>query len=155
MKRLRILKIAAVLLLLFLSLFNYSRETRRHTADGDSVMHVQFHGAAVDTLILGIAAILSARALGQDLKRLSIRFGLPTALPKAPYEILPFLFLPLALYSWSGTRVIPGDGESVTVTSGWGDPSFSLLVFLILVMLVYLAKLRKRLMELQDASPAK
>ena len=153
MKHLGILKVAAVFLLLFLSLFNYSREARSDDGRSTSSLHVD--GAALDAIILGFVAIFSAWGLTDDIKRVSTRFGLPAALPAVPYQSLPFL-LALSLPFMSGsTRQFSADGASIKVTSGWGQSSFTFLVLLILVILVYLAKVRKRLLELESTSSEK
>jgi hypothetical protein len=152
MKYASFLKIAAALVLLTLSLFNYSRETRRQSESGNSVMRIQFDGAAIATIILGFVAISSARAFTKNIKQLSIRFGLPVALPKVSYEALPLLFLPFLIFGTNSTQVIPSDGGATTIVSGWGNSSFKLPLFVMLVVLVYLAKLRKRLLEIDGLS---
>ena len=153
MKHIGILKVAAVFLLLFLSLFNYSREER--SDDGRSSSSVHFTGAAFDAGILGLVALFSAWALAKDVKRLSTRFGLPDALPAVRYQILPILLLLSLPLMSSSTRQFSADGSSIKVTSGWGESECTFFVLVILVILVYLAKLRQRLKELESASSEK
>ncbi|MDB6022749.1 MAG: hypothetical protein JWQ04_2606 [Pedosphaera sp.] len=144
------LKTAAALLLLVLSLFSYSREMRQLTADGGSTSRIQIDGATLVSVILAIVAISSARSFGGDVKRLSIRFGLPAALPKVPYQILPLLFILFLLIGWSGTSTPRVDGRLVVIQSGWGDSPFKFVVLILLLLLVYTAKLRKRLAEISE-----
>jgi putative copper export protein len=140
-----------VLLLLVLSLFNYSREIRHQTVNGSSVETVRIDGAALVTIGLGIAAIFSVRAFFREIKRLSIRLGLPEKLPSVRYEWLPLAVAPFLLVGYSYTRTIPAADGTAVITSGFGDSSVKLVVLVMLCGLIYLAKLRGRLKAIDGA----
>jgi hypothetical protein len=135
------------LLLMVLSLFDYSRVTRQDFAHGSSVQSVSIDGASLVSIGLGIAIILSVRSFSREIGRICSRIGLPAKLPKVAYEWLPLSLVPFLIVGYRYTYNTVGNGD-VTVTSGFGNSPSKIVMLVLLCVLIYVAKLRGRLKEI-------
>jgi len=136
------------LLLMVLSLFDYTKVTHHQTPGGTSVQSIGIDGASLVSIGLGIAIIFSVRSFTRDIGRICSRVGLPAKLPKVPYEWLPLALVPFLIVAYQYST--SSDNGAVTVTSGFGNSPSKIVMLVLMCVLIYVAKLRSRLKEIDE-----
>ena len=148
MKNRSILFPLALTALLALSLFSYTRdETFVGRADHITASQRYVDGAFIAGAALIIALLIVGHRISRAISALSLRAGLPHALP-VPFacRIIIAASIPFFMFSWSSTS----SSDSVHTTFAFGASPHKLEVFLLVLLFVWLVALLERLRALSQ-----
>ncbi len=139
------MKVILLLVLLLASLVDYTSYAETWS--------FYWNGSILGAFVFAIMCLVLLRQVVAEIRAVSKVAGLDPTLPRTSYDALPWLFF----VPWMiGMRFVGEKenfeswGDQYTWEFLWGDSLWKLAVMAGLILVLYLFKLKKRILELQE-----